>query len=106
MTWSGDEIRRRRLAKGLTQQQLADAIAAGRRSIVEWEKDDTPAPSGRNLTLLEEVLRQPEDNHGTLTAAYEAAISERDQLRVRVEQLEAALHAIRTNVDIALPPTP
>lgn len=62
VTWTGDEIRRRRLLKGFTQQQLADATGAGRRSIVEWEKADTSPPSGRLLLRLEQTLRLPEDD--------------------------------------------
>ena len=53
--WTASEIRARREAKGRTQQQLADAIGAARRSIIAWEAG-TSVPQGRFIRQLEDVL--------------------------------------------------
>lgn len=59
--WTGSEIRRRREARGLTQQQLADSIGGSRRSVIAWERGDA-APQGRFIGQLERVLGGPVDS--------------------------------------------
>jgi len=61
--WTPEEIRRRRDAHGLSQDELGRRIAAhlgldkpvSRRAIVNWE-NGTAVPHGRNLRALDHVL--------------------------------------------------
>ena len=53
-TWSGEEIRQRRIAKDWTQKELATELGASLRSVVAWEQGT--APQGRNLAMLVRVL--------------------------------------------------
>ena len=74
----GDEIRRLREARGLTQEQLAKAIGVGARSVGNWERGvtipknslgrirdffgldngDDPLRGASELALLQELLRR------------------------------------------------
>lgn len=53
--WSAAEIKRRREARGWTQQQLADALGASRRAVISWEAGES-TPQGRFFGQLENVL--------------------------------------------------
>lgn len=53
--WSAAEIKRRREARGWTQQQLADALGASRRAVISWEAADS-TPQGRFIGQLDTVL--------------------------------------------------
>lgn len=53
--WTRSEIKRRREAKGLSQEQLAQAIGVSRRAITNWETGQAE-PRGRNLRGLERML--------------------------------------------------
>lgn len=53
--WTSAEIKRRREAKGWSQQRLADAVGASRRAVTNWETG-VAEPQGRNLRGLERAL--------------------------------------------------
>lgn len=55
MVLSGEEIKRRRMANGWTQVELAKKVGASRRAVVNWEAGEDP--QGRNMNALERVLR-------------------------------------------------
>jgi len=63
MDWTPEEIRRRRDARGLSQDELGRRLAEhlglnkpiSRRAIVNWE-NGTSVPHGRNLRALDHVL--------------------------------------------------
>lgn len=54
---TGDEIRAAREARGWTQQQLADAVEVGSRTIGNWERGET-VPKNR-LGMLRKVFAEP-----------------------------------------------
>lgn len=51
----GERIKRARLAKGLTQQDVADGVGVSLISVSNWEVDKT-IPKGANLAKLAEFL--------------------------------------------------
>ena len=51
----GKNIRKIRLAKGLTLKQLAEKLGVSHQSVEKWEKGIT-MPTGKRLLLLAEVL--------------------------------------------------
>lgn len=51
----GERIREARQAKGLTQQDLADALGVQRAAVSQWEKDQT-SPTNDKLAKLSEML--------------------------------------------------
>jgi transcriptional regulator with XRE-family HTH domain len=53
--WTRAELKRRRGAKGLSQQELADALGVSRRAVTNWETGRAE-PSGRYLQALDRVL--------------------------------------------------
>lgn len=73
--WTGPEIRRRRESRGLTQQQLADAIGGSRRSVIAWERGEA-APQGRFFGQLDRILGGPTDPAGDGPLLREATFAE------------------------------
>lgn len=61
MATLGARIRRARLARGLTQQELAKAVDRTRVAISEWERDIS-RPRENIVPLLARVLRVPESS--------------------------------------------
>lgn len=62
VTWTGSEIRRRRLLKGLNQRQLADAVGVSPATIRSWEATEDPRPRREIYTQrLREALHLPGD---------------------------------------------
>ena len=41
---TGDHLRAERGRLGMTQQEMADALGVGRRTVVAWEQDERPIP--------------------------------------------------------------
>jgi transcriptional regulator with XRE-family HTH domain len=69
--WTPDEIRRRRAARGWSQRELAEALAAAQngrtvavRVITDWELGKS-APSARNVDALDRVLGDQSATPGT-----------------------------------------
>lgn len=58
--WTAAEIKSRREARGLKQQQLADAVGASRRAVINWEQG-IAIPQGRFVAQLEAVLGDDPD---------------------------------------------
>ena len=58
--WDGPEIKRRRQLLGLSQDQLAKRVGAGKRTLQDWEWGNTTPPL-RHLEALHAILRLPED---------------------------------------------
>lgn len=85
---NGNEIRELREARGLTQQQLAQAIGVGGRTVGNWERGETvplnrmgklreffgitasesadPIRSASDIALLTELLRRAEDRRANV----------------------------------------
>jgi len=55
VTWPPGEIRRRRNAKGWSQDDLAEALGVSRRAVTNWETG-VARPSGANLDALDQAL--------------------------------------------------
>lgn len=55
-----DELRARRAALGMTQEQLAAALGVDRVSVARWEADPTTANSRQAPAILEPALRSIE----------------------------------------------
>lgn len=86
----GDEIRARREARGLTQQQLASAVGVGMRTVGNWERgenvprnrmgmlreffgldgadSDDPIRAASEIALLAELLRRAEQRRSVASA--------------------------------------
>lgn len=62
--WTPEEIKRRRDAKGLSQQELGDLIGASRRAVTNWETGKSE-PRGSNLRALEKALAPDDDDQDT-----------------------------------------
>lgn len=59
--WTPEEIKRRRQARGWSQQQLAEALGLSRRAVTNWETGNTE-PRGANLRALERELGDHDDD--------------------------------------------
>lgn len=53
--WTPDEIRRRRNERGLSQEELADALQVSRKAVTNWE-NGAAEPRGKNARALDRVL--------------------------------------------------
>jgi transcriptional regulator with XRE-family HTH domain len=53
--WDGEEIRRRREAKGFTIPEFADAVGVSERAVSKWERGESE-PYGRNYAAIVRVL--------------------------------------------------
>lgn len=58
--WTPAEIKKRRIARGLTQQELADALDRSRSIVTDWEAG-TKEPGARSIRALENVLGDKRD---------------------------------------------
>jgi transcriptional regulator with XRE-family HTH domain len=59
--WLGEKLKIRRKALGLTMEELAERIGAGKGNIAIWEAGNS-VPSGEYLALLcEELKKFPSD---------------------------------------------
>ena len=56
----GERIRQGREAKGLTQEELAEAVGVSRQAVSKWE-GDLSRPAAGKLVLLSETLDIPKD---------------------------------------------
>lgn len=54
---AGERIKQRRLALGMTQQQLADKVGVSKATVSQWESSEIKAIKGENLLMLGDVLR-------------------------------------------------
>jgi transcriptional regulator with XRE-family HTH domain len=87
--WTPEEIRRRRDARGLSQQDLADALQVSRRAITNWETG-AAEPRGKSLRGLDRVLG---DTTTPETSLRDATVLELlAELAGRYAALEAATH--------------
>ena len=68
----GERIRQEREAKGLTQEELAEALGVSRQAVSKWE-GDLSRPAAGKLILLSETLEIPRDAWRTMDAE-EAAV--------------------------------
>ena len=68
----GERIRQEREAKGLTQEELAEALGVSRQAVSKWE-GDLSRPAAGKLVLLSETLEIPRDAWRTMDAE-EAAV--------------------------------
>lgn len=48
---TGDQLRAERGRLGMTQQELADALGVGRRTVVAWEQDERPVPLSQQARI-------------------------------------------------------
>lgn len=55
-TWTGAEIKRRRIDAGLNQRQLADALGSSVATVNRWESQATPKIDARNVDRLAATL--------------------------------------------------
>lgn len=55
-TWTGAEIKRRRIDAGLNQRQLADALGVSLATVNRWESQATPSIDTRNIDRLNQTL--------------------------------------------------
>ena len=58
---AGSRIRERRLAAGMTQQQLAEKVGVSKATISQWESGEIRMIKGENLIMLSRVLNSPVD---------------------------------------------
>jgi transcriptional regulator with XRE-family HTH domain len=87
--WTPEEIRRRRDARGLSQQDLADALQVSRRAITNWETG-AAEPRGKSLRGLDRVLG---DTTTPETSLRDATVLELlAELAGRYATLEAVTH--------------
>jgi DNA-binding XRE family transcriptional regulator len=56
METQGDRIKALRLAKGWTQQQLADQLDVTREAVSQWESGGTSDPRNETFLILAEIL--------------------------------------------------
>lgn len=68
----GERIRQEREAKGLTQEELAEALGVSRQAVSKWE-GDLSHPAAGKLILLSETLEIPRDAWRTMDAEEAAA---------------------------------
>ena len=68
----GERIRREREAKGLTQEELAEAVGVSRQAVSKWE-GDLSRPAAGKLVLLSETLDIPKDAWQAMDAEEAAA---------------------------------
>ena len=71
VNWTPGEIRRRRNAKGWSQDDLAKVIGVSRRAITNWETT-TARPSGANIEALDQALGDAPLSEPTLRGASDA----------------------------------
>lgn len=71
--WTGSRLRQARLAKGLTQKALGDAVGVSGAAVGNWE-NDVSQPTYENATRLSQVLagEPAPDNLNRLRAVVEA----------------------------------
>ena len=68
----GERIRQGREAKGLTQEELAEAVGVSRQAVSKWE-GDLSRPAAGKLVLLSEILGIPKDAWQAMDAEEAAA---------------------------------
>ena len=68
----GERIRQEREARGLTQEELAEALGVSRQAVSKWE-GDLSRPAAGKLVLLSETLEIPRDAWRTMDAEEAAA---------------------------------
>ena len=84
----GKEIRRLREARGLTQEQLAQAVGVGMRTVGAWERGET-VPLNR-MGMLEEFFGVSEEVDGpTVRAASEMDLLAELMRRASARQRQA-----------------
>lgn len=85
--WTPAEIKKRRLAKGLNQDELAAALGLSRRAITNWETG-TAEPRGSSLRALERELG---DDRAPQVTLRDATVMELlAEIASRFARLEAA----------------
>lgn len=97
MQWTRTEIKKRRIARGLTQEQLADLLNLSKRAVNNWETGKRE-PRGSSLRELDRVLGDGDtgDGDATLTGfTYLQLVSEQAR---RFADLEAENQALRAEV--------
>ena len=76
----GEQIRRGREAKGLTQEQLAESLDVSRQAVSKWEMD-LSRPARGKLVRLSEVLEVPEETWVAIDAEQAAKERPKDSAR-------------------------
>lgn len=76
----GEQIKRGREAKGLTQEQLAESLEVSRQAVSKWEMD-LSRPARGKLARLSEALEIPEEAWTAIDAEMEAARRPKDAAR-------------------------
>lgn len=76
----GEQIKQGRERRGLTQEQLAEALDVSRQAVSKWEMD-LSRPARGKLARLSEVLEIPEETWAAIDAEQEAARRPRDSAR-------------------------
>jgi transcriptional regulator with XRE-family HTH domain len=101
--WTPAEIRRRRDAKGLSQEELGQRLGehldkpVSRRAINNWENGHA-IPHGRNIRALDLVL-------GDQPSAGDPTLSQADDLELLAE-IARRMSARRATPDSSVPPLP
>lgn len=88
VSWTGDVIRRRRDALGLTQAQLADRVGASLRAVSSWESDDTQ-PQRKFRVELDRVLGPPPTAGSDPSRSVDLTALSNSQIVVLMAQLAA-----------------
>lgn len=106
--WTPQEIKTRRIARGLDQAQLAEALGISRRALTNWENGHAE-PRGENRRRLDTVLgdaQQPDVSlQGASDAQFIAEMARRLSLRSQPPRLpEDDLWWPRTHPQANQPP--
>lgn len=108
--WTASEIRERRQARELTQQQLADAVGASRRAVASWEAESDPVvPQGRFINALTRVLGdaepvEPEPDRDPPLSEADFTETLNHLIDLHNAALKGRLHRVLRVEDVPLPP--